>query len=108
MPDVTCSRCGQTRSGFDRAPFPGQVGARVVKEICQQCWADWLKQQTMLINHYGLNVMDPQARAPRATSRAVLTVCGPLLVFAAGCAPSGTATTVPSAPGARVAGRTAW
>jgi Fe-S cluster biosynthesis and repair protein YggX len=27
------------------------------------CWGDWLKQQTMLINHYGLNVMDPQARA---------------------------------------------
>jgi Fe-S cluster biosynthesis and repair protein YggX len=26
-------------------------------------WGDWLKQQTMLINHYGLNVMDPQARA---------------------------------------------
>ena len=22
-----------------------------------------MKQQTMLINHYGLNVMDPQARA---------------------------------------------
>jgi len=34
-----------------------------VEEICTQCWADWLKQQTMLINHYGLNVMDPQARA---------------------------------------------
>ena len=63
MPDVTCSRCGQTRSGFERAPFPGQIGARVVKEICQQCWGDWLKQQTMLINHYGLNVLDPQARA---------------------------------------------
>jgi Fe-S cluster biosynthesis and repair protein YggX len=39
------------------------VGARVVEEICTQCWADWLKQQTMLINHYGLNVMDPQARS---------------------------------------------
>jgi|KBSSwiStaDraftv2_1062776.scaffolds.fasta_scaffold366605_2 Fe-S cluster biosynthesis and repair protein YggX len=63
MPDVTCSRCGQTRSGFERAPFPGQIGARVVNEICQQCWSDWLKQQTMLINHYGLNVLDPQARA---------------------------------------------
>ena len=34
----------------------------MVEEICTQCWADWLKQQTMLINHYGLNVMDPQAR----------------------------------------------
>ena len=63
MPDVTCSRCGQTRSGFERAPFPGKIGARVVQEICQQCWSDWLKQQTMLINHYGLNVMDPQARS---------------------------------------------
>jgi len=35
----------------------------VVEEICTQCWGEWLKQQTMLINHYGLNVMDPQARA---------------------------------------------
>ena len=62
MPDVTCSRCGQTRSGFDRAPFPGQIGARVVQEICQQCWGEWLKQQTMLINHYGLNLRDNEAR----------------------------------------------
>lgn len=63
MADVTCSRCGQTREGFERPPFPGQIGARVVAEICRQCWADWGKQQTMLINHYGLDVMDPQARA---------------------------------------------
>ena len=63
MPEVTCSRCGQTRAGYERPPFPGPIGARVVTEICQQCWADWLKQQTMLINHYGLDVMDPQARS---------------------------------------------
>jgi Fe-S cluster biosynthesis and repair protein YggX len=60
---VACVRCGQTRAGFTKPPFPGAIGARVVEEICTQCWADWLKQQTMLINHYGLNVMDPQARA---------------------------------------------
>lgn len=64
MPEtVTCARCSQTREGFERQPFPGAIGQRVVGEICQQCWADWLKQQTMLINHYGLNLMDPQARA---------------------------------------------
>jgi Fe-S cluster biosynthesis and repair protein YggX len=60
---VTCARCGQTRAGFFKPPFPGAIGARVVESICTQCWADWLKQQTMLINHYGLNVMDPQARS---------------------------------------------
>jgi Fe-S cluster biosynthesis and repair protein YggX len=62
MRQVVCARCGQTRDAFERAPFPGPMGARVVESVCQPCWADWLKQQTMLINHYGLNVMDPQAR----------------------------------------------
>ena len=62
MADIKCVRCGQSRAGFERAPFPGQVGARIVAEICQECWQLWVKQQTMLINHYGLNVMDPQAR----------------------------------------------
>jgi Fe-S cluster biosynthesis and repair protein YggX len=62
MADVACSRCGNTREGFERAPFPGKIGERIVGEICRDCWAQWLKQQTMLINHYGLNVMDPQAR----------------------------------------------
>jgi Fe-S cluster biosynthesis and repair protein YggX len=61
--DVTCSRCGQSREGFEKAPFPGALGQRIVAEICRECWGQWLKQQTMLINHYGLNVMDPQARA---------------------------------------------
>ncbi len=62
MADVTCSRCKQAREGFERPPFPGAIGTRVVAEICRQCWADWGRQQTMLINHYGLDVMDPQAR----------------------------------------------
>ena len=65
MPDVTCSRCGQTRDGFERPPIgvAGATGERIVREICQDCWSAWLKQQTMLINHYGLNLMDPQARS---------------------------------------------
>ena len=63
MADVHCTRCGQTREGFERAPFPGAIGARIQASVCRECWGQWLKQQTMLINHYGLNVMDPQARA---------------------------------------------
>ncbi len=63
MPEITCKRCGRTAPGFERAPFPGALGARIVAEICQDCWAQWTKQQMMLINHYGLNLMDPQARS---------------------------------------------
>jgi Fe-S cluster biosynthesis and repair protein YggX len=61
--DITCTRCGNTRAGLSRSPFPGALGTRIVAEICPDCWGQWLKQQTMLINHYGLNVMDPQARS---------------------------------------------
>jgi Fe-S cluster biosynthesis and repair protein YggX len=60
--DLKCVRCGETRARFERAPFPGSIGQRIVAEICQDCWGQWVRQQTMLINHYGLNVMDPQAR----------------------------------------------
>ena len=63
MAIITCTRCGQAREGFEKGPFPGQIGVRIAAEICRQCWADWGKQQTMLINHYGLDVMDPQARS---------------------------------------------
>lgn len=62
MSELTCVRCGETREGFERPPFPGAIGARIVTEICRDCWGQWLAQQTRLINHYGLNVMDPQAR----------------------------------------------
>ena len=62
MPTIACARCGKSKEGFDRAPFPGAVGTRIISSTCSDCWGDWLKQQTMLINHYGLDVMDPQAR----------------------------------------------
>ena len=62
MPEVKCTRCGETKLGFERSPFPGAIGARVVSDICQDCWNQWTRQQMMLINHYGLNLMDPQAR----------------------------------------------
>jgi Fe-S cluster biosynthesis and repair protein YggX len=62
MSDITCSRCANTRAGFERAPFPGKIGERAQREICTVCWGEWNRQQMMLINHYGLNLMDPQAR----------------------------------------------
>jgi Fe-S cluster biosynthesis and repair protein YggX len=62
MAEITCVRCGRTTAGFEKPPFPGEVGKRVVAEICPDCWQQWTRQQMMLINHYGLNLMDPQAR----------------------------------------------
>lgn len=43
-------------------PFPTDLGRRVYAQICGVCWADWLRTQQQLINHYALNLRDPQAK----------------------------------------------
>ncbi|HEX9894329.1 MAG TPA: oxidative damage protection protein [Gemmatimonadales bacterium] len=43
-------------------PFPTPLGQRVFDSICAVCWGEWVKQQQALINHYGINLQDPQAK----------------------------------------------
>jgi Fe-S cluster biosynthesis and repair protein YggX len=62
MDEVTCVRCGETRAPVQRAPLKNELGQRILEQICQVCWDEWLRYQTALINHYGLDVRDRQAR----------------------------------------------
>jgi Fe-S cluster biosynthesis and repair protein YggX len=62
MPDITCTRCGQTRQQLGRPPLRNELGQRVYETICQVCWEQWLKFQTALINHHGLDVRDQPAK----------------------------------------------
>jgi len=59
---VTCSRCGETREGMPFQPFQNELGRRAFENICGVCWAEWLKTQQQLINHYGLNLREQQAK----------------------------------------------
>jgi Fe-S cluster biosynthesis and repair protein YggX len=43
-------------------PFQNELGRRAFDQICASCWGDWLKTQQQLINHYALNLRDPQAK----------------------------------------------
>lgn len=43
-------------------PFQNDLGLRVFEQICATCWAEWLRLQQQLINHYALNVREPQAK----------------------------------------------
>ena len=62
MASITCSRCQLARDQQAFQPFPSEIGRRVFQEICAVCWAEWLKFQQQLINHYALNLRDPKAR----------------------------------------------
>ncbi len=62
MDTIQCRRCEQNAPQLPKPPFRNAVGDRVFQEICQDCWAEWLQHQTLLINHYGLDPRDPRAR----------------------------------------------
>ncbi len=62
MTTLTCERCGEAGPQLAATPLPKELVNRIYDSICQTCWDQWLQQQTAVINHYGLNVMDSKAR----------------------------------------------
>lgn len=60
--DIKCVRCGEKRAALGFAPYPNELGQRIGAEVCQPCWSEWLQKQQMIINHYGLNTLDPDAQ----------------------------------------------
>ena len=59
---VKCAKLGQELPGLEKPPFPGPLGQRIYDEISQAAWEQWREHQTILINHYALNPVDPDAR----------------------------------------------
>jgi Fe-S cluster biosynthesis and repair protein YggX len=62
MAQLKCARCGNAGEQLAAPPLPTELGNRIYDSICQSCWDEWLQQQTAIINHYGLNVLEPDAR----------------------------------------------
>ncbi len=64
MSDATirCRKCQQDSAALAKPPFRSELGDRIVAQICASCWQVWLKQQTQIINHYGLDPRDKRAR----------------------------------------------
>lgn len=56
-----CSRCGRKEGKMGFAPFPNEIGQRVFESICQGCWQEWLQKQNQLINHFGIDVANPDS-----------------------------------------------
>jgi Fe-S cluster biosynthesis and repair protein YggX len=62
MAEIQCVRCGQAGEQLAKPPLRNELGTRVHESICRNCWGEWLKFQTALINHHGLDVRDQPAR----------------------------------------------
>ena len=59
---VMCRKLGRLLPGLDKAPFKGKLGERIFNDISREAWEMWPSYQTLLINHYGLSLGDPNAQ----------------------------------------------
>jgi Fe-S cluster biosynthesis and repair protein YggX len=59
---VNCVKLRRQLPGLEKPPFPGPLGQRIFENISQQAYDMWPAQSTLIINHYGLNMADPESR----------------------------------------------
>lgn len=59
---VNCVKLGRELPGLDRPPFPGPLGQRIYESVSREAWGLWPAQATLIINHYGLSLGDPNAQ----------------------------------------------
>lgn len=59
---VKCVKLRRELPGLEKPPFPGPLGQRIFDNISQQAYDMWPAQSTLIINHYGLNMADPESR----------------------------------------------
>ena len=59
---VFCTKLKRELPGLEKPPFPSKLGERIYEHISKEAYDMWPAQQTLIINHYGLNLADPEAR----------------------------------------------
>ena len=59
---VHCVKLNREAEGLERLPYPGELGQRIFDSVSKEAWQQWLQHQTMLINEYRLNPLDPKSR----------------------------------------------
>ena len=59
---VHCVKLDRELPGLETPPVGGPLGQRIFEQVSQQAWEMWEQQATLLMNHYGLSMGDPEAR----------------------------------------------
>jgi len=59
---IFCTKLKKEAEGLDFPPYPGDLGKRIFENISKEAWKQWVNRQTMLINEYKLNSLEPEAR----------------------------------------------
>ena len=63
MNTVNCIKLNKELEALDRAPYPGDLGKKILESVSKEAWQDWLDYQTMLINENSLNLFEESSQS---------------------------------------------
>ena len=63
MNKVNCIKLNKEPEGLDRAPYPGELGKKILESVSKEAWQQWLDYQTMLINENNLNLFEESSQS---------------------------------------------
>ena len=59
---IYCQKLKKETAQLAFQPYPGETGEKIFENISEEAWKLWLDHQTMLINEYRLNLLEPDAK----------------------------------------------
>lgn len=63
MNTVKCIKLNKELEALDRAPYPGDLGKKILESVSKEAWREWLDYQTMLINENSLNLFEESSQS---------------------------------------------
>ena len=63
MTTLHCVKLDKDLEGLERAPYPGELGKRILENVSKDAWQMWLDHQTMLINENNLNLFEASSQS---------------------------------------------
>ena len=62
MTSLYCIKLNKELEGLERAPYPGELGKKILSSVSKEAWQMWLDHQTMLINENNLNLFEESSQ----------------------------------------------
>ena len=62
MTILHCIKLDKDLESLDRAPYPGELGKRILENVSKEAWQMWIDHQTMLINENNLNLFETSSQ----------------------------------------------
>ena len=59
---IKCVKLNKQLEGLNRAPYPGELGKKILNSVSKEAWQMWLDHQTMLINENNLNLFEESSQ----------------------------------------------